>query len=96
MMENTSAPAVQDEAVDRTEPKALTLAGVEYRVPASSEEWPLAALEGFEEGKVVAALRALLGPDQWAGLKESGATLGDLNALAEQIASVYGFQSPGE
>ncbi|MGW5876710.1 hypothetical protein ACWFMI_09215 [Nocardiopsis terrae] len=96
MTEQTIAPAVQDEATGSTEPKKLTLAGAEYLLPAGSEEWPLAALEGFEEGKIVAALRALLGPEQWSRLKGTGATLSDLNTLAEQIAAAYGFETPGE
>lgn len=96
MTEKTIAPAVRDEAQESSEPKKLTLDGAEYVLPASSDQWPLAALEGFEEGKIVAALRSLLGPQQWARLKESGATLSDLNTLAEQIAGVYGFESPGE
>lgn len=96
MTEKTIAPAVQDEATDSTEPKKLTLGENEYLVPAGSDAWPLAALEGFEEGKIVAALRALLGPDQWGRLKSTGATLSDLNTLAEQIATVYGFEAPGE
>lgn len=94
---NTPAvQAVRDEAAAAPEPKRLTLAGVEYLLPATSDQWPLAALEGFEEGKIVAAVRSLLGPEQWNRLKDTGATLADLNVLAEKIASVYGFQSPGE
>lgn len=90
------ARAVRDEAISVPEPKRLSLNGVEYLLPATSDQWPLAALEGFEEGKIVAAVRSLLGAEQWQRLKDTGATLGDLNALAEQIAAVYGFRSPGE
>ncbi|MEC3894818.1 MULTISPECIES: Rossmann-fold NAD(P)-binding domain-containing protein [Nocardiopsis] len=96
MTENNAMTAVRDEATDTGEAKTLSLRGADYSVPASSDAWPLGALEGFEEGRIVAALRSLLGPEQWARLKEEGATLGDLNTLAEQIAGVYGFESPGE
>ncbi|WP_017542960.1 hypothetical protein [Nocardiopsis prasina] len=91
-----AARAVRDEATAAPEPKRLTLGGVEYLLPATSDQWPLAALEGFEEGKIVAAVRSLLGAEQWQRLKDTGATLADLNVLAEQIAAAYGFQSPGE
>lgn len=91
-----AARAVRDEATAAPEPKRLTLGGVEYLLPATSDQWPLAALEGFEEGKIVAAVRSLLGAEQWQRLKDKGATLADLNVLAEQIAAAYGFQSPGE
>ncbi|GAA1470232.1 hypothetical protein NE857_05545 [Nocardiopsis exhalans] len=96
MTENTAVEAVQAEATASEAPKKLTLHGSEYLLPASSDQWPLAALEGFEEGKIVAALRSLLGPEQWARLKEAGATLSDLNTLAEQVATAYGFESAGE
>ncbi|CAM3624611.1 hypothetical protein GCM10009799_05920 [Nocardiopsis rhodophaea] len=96
LSEGSTAPAIQAEAVGSTEPKRLTLAGAEYRLPATSEHWPLETMEAFEEGKVVTALRGLLGPDQWKQLKSTGATLSDLNTLAEQIASAYGFDTAGE
>lgn len=93
-----AAAAVRDEALagSGASDKRLALGGREYRIPATSDAWPLEAAEAFEEGKVLAALRALLGAEQWSALKASGATLSDLNALAEQIAEAYGFDSTGE
>lgn len=43
--------AESGEATENSEPKNLTLDGVEYVRPGSSDQWPPAALEGFEEEK---------------------------------------------
>ncbi|MBB6173725.1 hypothetical protein HNR23_003785 [Nocardiopsis mwathae] len=92
----SAAPAIQAEAVKSAEHKRLTLAGEEYLLPPSSEDWSLETMEAFEEGKVVSAVRSLLGAEQWQRLKATGATLSDLNKLAEQIATAYGFDNAGE
>lgn len=89
-------PEVAAEAAGAADAKRLTIGGAEYLLPPTSSEWSLETLEAFEDGKTVAALRGLLGADQWQRLKAAGATLNDLNELAEEIARAYGFDTPGE
>lgn len=62
-------------------------------VEADTALWPLEVFEAFEDGRVLAALRALLGEEQWATYKAAAPrTVGDLNILAEKISEAVGLQ----
>jgi hypothetical protein len=70
------------------EPTVVEFRGKEYAVPAA-EDWPVAALEAFEDGKVAATIRALF-PDQWAALKKDAPRVRDLGEFANLIAEAIG------
>ncbi|WP_435112020.1 hypothetical protein [Nocardiopsis synnemataformans] len=77
--------------------KVITWRGQTYSVPPSAEEWSIEVAEAFEDGRVIQAVRGILGPDQWASMKAKlKPKVKDLNELAELIGQTYGFESPGE
>lgn len=47
-------------------------------------------LEAFEDGRMVTALRAILGPAQWATFKSKKRTSEDLNNMAEAMFKAVG------
>lgn len=76
--------------------------GVTVTVPASPEQMDLDALEAFEGGKAIAALRAMIGSKGYDDLrkryeKKHGRkpVVGDLGRLMEAIAATYGFETQG-
>lgn len=56
-----------------------------------AEGWDVEVLEAFEDGKVVTAVRALLGPEQWATFKAGKPTVAELNGLFEVAAEALGL-----
>jgi hypothetical protein len=54
---------------------------------STAVEWDVAVLEAYEEGKVAAFLRALLGPDQWKTFTAKPRKVRDLTALFAAIES---------
>lgn len=79
-------------------PKAISFRGERFRLPELDGGMDIDTLEAFEDGKVITAIRGLLGPDQWAKLKSMGPkpNIGDLEEIADKIAKVYGMGSVGE
>jgi hypothetical protein len=65
---------------------AFAFEGKSYVVPTASE-WDLPVLEAYEEGRVIAFTRELLGPDQWAAFKSKPRKVADITALFEAIES---------
>lgn len=64
--------------------------GETYEIPPSSE-WDLEVLEQYEEGKIAATVRALLGEEQYlAKFKSKKRTVRDLTVLFEQIQRTIG------
>lgn len=59
---------------------------------APTKEWSLDVLEAIEDEKIVAALRAILGADQWLLFKSKPRKVEDLNALFEAISKASGLQ----
>lgn len=64
--------------------------GESYSVGAA-DGWDVEVLEAFEDGKIVTAVRALLGADQWARFKATKPTVGELNAFFEVAAEALGL-----
>jgi hypothetical protein len=64
--------------------------GKTFTVPPTSE-WDLDVLENYEDGKVAATMRALLGADQWATYKETPRKVSDLAALFEAVQGALGI-----
>jgi hypothetical protein len=97
-----AAPAVEREA-EGAAPPTITFAGVDLIFPAAVDDWDVDALEAFENGRVVSAMRALFGDATWdrvkaAFRKANGRALKvkDLEPLGRKIAEVYGFAEAGE
>jgi hypothetical protein len=65
--------------------------GTEYTVPAASD-WPVDALESFEDGKIIATVRAILGAAQWKTFKAASPKVSQLNEMfgALQAATIGG------
>lgn len=53
-------------------------------------------LEAFEDGKMITALRAILGPEQWATFKSKKRSSEDLNKMAEAMFKAVGATDVGE
>jgi len=81
---------------DQDKPKLVVFKGTDYRLPDSPDDWDLEALEAFESGRVLAAVRGVLGEDAFAAIKRQGAKVRDLEPIMEQISKAYGFESAGE
>ncbi len=80
----------------------ITWEGQTLLLPQTVEDWDPDALEAFENGKAIGALRSLLGAQYEQARQQfrrdhgRKATVGDLSKIVEAIAEVYGFDSPGE
>lgn len=77
--------------------------GVTVAIPASPDDMDLDALEAFEGGKAVAALRAMIGSKGYDQLRRDYEStngrkpkVSDLGRLMDGIAGAYGFESKGE
>lgn len=68
---------------------SLTYDGETYSIPPASE-WDLDVLEHFEEGRVLALVKALLGPDGWARFRSKPRTVADLTDLMESVQEALG------
>jgi hypothetical protein len=64
---------------------SFTYDSVKYTVP-TPDEMDMSVIEDLEQGLVVAALKAVLGPDQWATFKSKPRTAKDLNDLMEKVS----------
>lgn len=81
--------AVADEATGTLVP--VEFRGDTYLVPPTAM-WPIVALAEFEEGRVVAFLKAILGAAQHKTLLESGATVGELGDFVTAIQGALGIE----
>ena len=96
--------AVKDEAArgEAMEPadllKVVQWRGTDVRVPASVDDWDIEIQEFAEDGQIVKHLRAMLGGQQWADLKEAHAPMkfGDVRDLNETIMRDGYGQTAGE
>jgi hypothetical protein len=94
-------PAVQAEAEDATTITVDWL-GVPVVLPAKPDDWDLDAMEAFEQGKAVTAVRGVLGKGYESTVEAFKKTHGrkpqvrDLESLMQGFAEAYGFESPGE
>jgi hypothetical protein len=71
-------------------PITFDFRGLAITVPASMD-WPFEVIEAFEDGKVSAILRGLLGPEQYAAFKATKPTVRDAAALIEALQSAAGI-----
>lgn len=83
-----AAAAVKAEA--KGEGFTVEFDGESYVIPPALD-WDLEALEALEEGRVVAAVRALLGDEGWARFREKRRTVRDLNEFFELAAGAAGL-----
>jgi hypothetical protein len=63
--------------------------GETYTAPASSE-WDLDVLEALEEGRMIAAVKALVGPEQYARFRAKHSKIADLEAFMEALQGAVG------
>lgn len=71
--------------------------GHAYKVPASLDDMDLDAVEAFTDGNALQFVRAALGPDQWALLKERGRGRPHrFPEFRERVAVAMGFGGEGE
>lgn len=96
-------PAAQREAEGSTAPVTINWEGIDVELPAAVDDWDIDALDAMETGKLVAALRGLLGSKRYGQLRaefeaKTGRKMkvGDLDPLFREIARVYGFTALGE
>jgi hypothetical protein len=61
---------------------------------APTREWPIGVTSLLAEGKLVDALRLLLGPDQFAQYMEGLPTMGDVEDLMTAMGKVQGLTLP--
>jgi hypothetical protein len=72
------------------EPVAFTYADVDYVVPSTSE-WPYAALEAFEDGKLSGFIREILGEEQHDRFKATKPKVSDLSDLIQEMQKALGI-----
>jgi hypothetical protein len=69
--------------------------GETYTIP-HSKRMPLAFLEALEDGKLVAATKVMLGPEQYATFNSKPRVVSDLNDMLETSTKAAGGTPMGE
>ncbi|QDQ97983.1 hypothetical protein [Tomitella fengzijianii] len=69
--------------------------GHTYTVPADQDDWSIDALEAFERNHVVAGVRELLGPEQWARFKARHNNRRAFRGFLDEVSDVFGFGDAG-
>jgi len=89
--------------VDRPETIEVEWEGLKLTLPPSPEDWSADALEAFETGKAVAAIRGVFGSAEYDRIRADFAKahgrelkVRDLSGLLDVIAREYGFGGTGE
>lgn len=74
---------------EESETSVVTYDGVEYNVPSTIRLWPLEVIEAQEEGKSLAMIKALLGPEQFATFRKGHdgkqRTFGEFTDLSDAL-----------
>jgi hypothetical protein len=95
---NSGAPivtsAVEAEAAG-VETVDIVWRDVTLTVPANVDDWPIDAVEAFENGKQLAFARALLSFDGYQDLKRVAPTVRDFKAFMDLMAERLGFADLG-
>lgn len=86
-----SKPLTAAKAEAKSVMHPFTFDGEDYEV-APTSEWDIEAVEAFEDEKIIAAVRALLGLEQWKKFKQKKRSVADLTALFETISAAVGIQ----
>lgn len=96
-------PTPPQAEVEAVESISVDWDGLQVTAPASVEDWDPDAVEAFESGKVIGALRGLLGSDTYDALRDAWSrrhgrrpVMRDLTRLFEALAQAYGFTDLGE
>ena len=63
-----------------------------YKINGDPEQWALEAMEAYEDGKSVAMVRALLGPDQWAQFMRTRPATKDFADFLEILFKTIGVE----
>lgn len=79
---------IKAEALELT--TTITFKGIEYTIPADRSGMDIEVAELLEVGQVTGALRALLGPDQYA-IFRAGAKVSDVSDMLDTINQVLGL-----
>lgn len=95
--------AAEREAEGAASPLTIEWEGFTLVVPAAVEDWSADALEAFEKGQAVTALRGVLGSKAYDVLREGfqekhGRKLAvrELGSLGDLIAATYGIQKKSD
>lgn len=86
--------AAQREA-EGDETTEIEWGGLSLTIPASMEDASAVVALSFEEGKIASALRALVGPEQWAEVMKTKPKMRDLGVLFDTVAAEMGLESAG-
>lgn len=90
----------QDDSPAGREAAGVELAEIEfdgelYAFPADPLDWDLNVTEAFEHGKVVTAVRGMLGPGQWRKVAAKGYKNRQFRELFDMMAEAGGFKNAG-
>lgn len=92
-MDDPTAPQLEAEGAITVD---VTYQGAVYAMPADPDDVDGDVVDAMDDGKGSRALRALLGPEQWARFKATKPKARDYGALIQAWAEAAGAQSPGE
>lgn len=73
----------------------ITHKGVTYTLPAARRDAPIELAEALERDEMTAAVRALMGDEQWARFKATKPTIGDRNDIFDAWIAAIGLGSTG-
>lgn len=85
----TQKPAAAHEALGEKIP--FSYRDVDYLVDPTSE-WDFEAVENFENGRIATFLRLVLGDEQYAAMKKTNRTVGEVDTFAEELQKALGIQ----
>lgn len=87
----------QDAQDDAAETVEVEWRGVKLTVQGDPEKWPAEAVLGFEEGKIMMGLRALIGPDQFAKILKTkpAPTTSDIAEVFDDVLKRLGVDDSG-
>lgn len=80
------------EGIDEVE---VEFDGEIYEIAADPIDWEVSTTEAFEQGKVVTAIRQLLGPEQWKAVSAKRYRNRQFRELFDLLAEAGGFDNSG-
>lgn len=87
-MTTAKTASAKTEALDA--PVSFEYDGETYEIPKTLA-WDLDVLEAYEDGRVLACVRALLGDEAWKRYRAKPRTVGDLTDLFEALQGALGL-----
>ena len=92
--QDRQSPAQREaEGVETVE---FTFDGHDFSLPADPLDWPSSAVEAFEDGKTIRAVKSILGERRYEKLGIGSWPLRKTTALFEEFARLAGFDDAGE